>query len=125
MGSDRLRSPLSEPRILGRMALMSAALIFLDPGSPLSLQNQIREKLVELIVSGAVPPGTRLPSIRGLAEQLQVSRNTVVLAYQQLLAEGFLITRQRSGIYPNPAMVSDKLSAARSEERRVGKECSS
>ena len=90
---------------------MTAALIFLDPDSPLSLQNQIREKLVELIVSGAVPAGTRLPSIRGLAEQLQVSRNTVVLAYQQLLAEGFLITRQRSGIYPNPAMVSHKLSA--------------
>ena len=94
------------------MACMSSALIFLDPDSPLSLQNQIREKLVGLIVSGAVPPGTRLPSIRGLAEQLQVSRNTVVLAYQQLLAEGFLITRQRSGIYPNPAMVSEKLSAA-------------
>ena len=91
---------------------MSAALIFLDPDSPLSLQNQIREKLVELIVCGAVPPGTRLPSIRGLAEQLQVSRNTVVLAYQQLLAEGFLITRERSGIYPNPAMMSEKLSAA-------------
>ena len=90
---------------------MTAALIFLDPDSPLSLQNQIREKLVELIVSGAVPAGTRLPSIRGLADQLQVSRNTVVLAYQQLLAEGFLITRQRSGIYPNPAMVSQKPTA--------------
>ncbi len=90
---------------------MSSALLFLDPHSPLSLQNQIREKLVELIVSGAVPAGTRLPSIRGLAEQLQVSRNTVVLAYQQLLAEGFLITRQRSGIYPNPAMVAEKLAA--------------
>ncbi len=91
---------------------MTSALIFLDPDSPLSLQNQIREKLVELIVSGAVPAGTRLPSIRGLAEQLQVSRNTVVLAYQQLLAEGFLITRERSGIYPNPAIVSERVSAA-------------
>ena len=91
---------------------MTGALIFLDPDSPLSLQNQIRGKLVELIVSGAVPAGTRLPSIRGLAEQLQVSRNTVVLAYQQLLAEGFLITRQRSGIYPNPAMVSEHLNAS-------------
>ena len=96
---------------------MTGALIFLDPDSPLSLQNQIREKLVELIVSGAVPPGTRLPSIRGLAEQLQVSRNTVVLAYQQLLAEGFLITRQRSGIYPNPAMVSEKVSASVREQQ--------
>ena len=84
---------------------MSEPLIYLDPSSPLSLQNQIRGKLVELLASGAVPPGSRLPSTRGLAEQLDVSRNTVVLAYQQLLAEGFLVTRQRSGIYPNPAMV--------------------
>jgi GntR family transcriptional regulator/MocR family aminotransferase len=101
------------------MTGMTAALIFLDPGSPLSLQNQIREKLVELIVSGAVPPGKRLPSIRGLAEQLQVSRNTVVLAYQQLLAEGFLITRQRSGIYANPAMVSEKVKGGNSSAAPV------
>lgn len=84
---------------------MSEPLIYLDPDSPLSLQNQIRGKLVELLASGAVPSGNRLPSTRGLAEQLDVSRNTVVLAYQQLLAEGFLVTRQRSGIYPNPAMI--------------------
>ena len=87
---------------------MNDALISLDPDSPLSLQNQIREKLVALISSGAVPAGARLPSTRGLAEQLKVSRNTVVLAYQQLLDEGFLITRQRSGIYPNPAMSADR-----------------
>ena len=72
---------------------MADALLYLDPASPLTLQNQIREKPVELIVSGAVPPGSRLPSTRGLAEQLAVSRNTVVIAYQQLLAEGFLVTR--------------------------------
>ena len=87
---------------------MNTALIYLDPSSQLTLQNQIREQLVRLIVSGAVAPGTRLPSTRGLAEQLDVSRTTVVLAYQQLLAEGFLITRQRSGIYANPAMVGER-----------------
>ena len=91
---------------------MAEPLIYLDPASPLSLQNQIRGKLVELIVSGAVPPGTRLPSTRGLAEQLHVSRNTVVLAYQQLLDEGFLLTRERSGIYPNPAMQPQRMAGA-------------
>jgi GntR family transcriptional regulator/MocR family aminotransferase len=87
---------------------MNTALIYLDPSSPLTLQNQIREQLVGLIVSGAVAPGSRLPSTRGLADQLGVSRTTVVLAYQQLLSEGFLITRQRSGIYANPAMVGER-----------------
>lgn len=88
---------------------MTEPLIYLDPASPLSLQNQIREKLVDLIVSGAVPAGTRLPSTRGLAEQLRVSRNTVVLAYQQLLDERLLITRQRSGIYPNPEILPQRM----------------
>jgi GntR family transcriptional regulator/MocR family aminotransferase len=64
-------------------------LIYLDPDSPLNLQNQIRQKLVDGILSGALPPGHKLPSSRALAEQLEVSRNTVVLAYQQLVAEGF------------------------------------
>lgn len=99
---------------------MTEALLYLNPDSPLSLQNQIREKLVELIVSGAVAPGTRLPSTRGLAEQLKVSRNTVVFAYQQLLDEGFLITRERSGIYPNPAMLAEKARVAGVVERSAG-----
>jgi len=95
-------------------------LIYLDPSSPLSLQNQIRERLVELIVSGAAPPGTRLPSTRGLAEQLRVSRNTVVLAYQQLLDEGFLLTRERSGIYPNPAMQQQPMAGAGPVQHAAG-----
>lgn len=99
---------------------MTEALIYLNPDSPLSLQNQIREKLVELIVSGAVAPGTRLPSTRGLAEQLHVSRNTVVIAYQQLLDEGFLITRERSGIYPNPAVLVEKAPVGGVAERAAG-----
>ena len=78
---------------------MSEALIYLDPDSGLSLQNQIRQKLVDSIMSGTFPPGQRLPSSRRLAEQLGVSRNTVVLAYEQLVEEGFLDSRERSGIY--------------------------
>ena len=53
---------------------MNTALIYLDPGSPLTLQNQIREQLVGLIVSGVVAPGTRLPSTRGLADQLDAGQ---------------------------------------------------
>lgn len=78
---------------------MSRTLFFLDPGSGLSLQCQIRQKLVDAISTGAFPQGTRLPSSRKLAEQLGVSRNTVVLAYEQLQEEGFIESRERSGIY--------------------------
>jgi len=60
------------------------AIIYLDPGSSMNLQNQIRQKLVDRILNGAFPPGARLASSRKLAGQLEVARNTVVIAYQAL-----------------------------------------
>jgi GntR family transcriptional regulator/MocR family aminotransferase len=92
-------------------------LIYLDPDSPLNLQNQIRQKLVDGILSGALPPGHKLPSSRSLAEQLDVSRNTVVLAYQQLVAEGYLESRARSGIFVNRDMLETRVGpGARDDE---------
>ena len=52
----------------------------------MNLQNQIRQKLVDGIINGAFPPGMKLPSSRKPAQQLNVARNTVGAAYQQLLA---------------------------------------
>jgi GntR family transcriptional regulator/MocR family aminotransferase len=78
---------------------VSEALFYLDPASSLSLQNQIRQKLVQCIMAGTFPAGARLPSSRKLAEQLGVARNTVVLAYEQLIGEGLLESRERSGIF--------------------------
>ena len=78
---------------------MSEALLYLDPGSKLNLQAQIRQKLVEAIHLEILKPGSRLPASRKLAEQLGVARNTVVLACQQLVAEGLLTGRSRSGLY--------------------------
>jgi GntR family transcriptional regulator/MocR family aminotransferase len=80
---------------------MANAIIYLDPDSELNLQAQIRQKLVDAIVLGTFPMGERLPSSRKLADQLGVARNTVVLAYQQLIDEGYLLSRERSGLYVN------------------------
>ena len=89
---------------------MPETIIYLDPESKLNLQNQIRQKLVGGILSGALPPGHRLPSSRKLAQQLEVARNTVVLVYQQLIAEGYLVSRQRSGIFVNDQMLETRVS---------------
>ena len=88
---------------------MSDAIIYLDPDSPLNLQNQIRQRLVDGILKGAFPPGMRLPSSRRLAQQLDVARNTVVLAYQQLVAEGYLVSRQRSGVFVSREMLDSRV----------------
>jgi GntR family transcriptional regulator/MocR family aminotransferase len=54
------------------------------------------------ILSGALPARGKLPSSRELADQLGVSRTVVVLAYEQLLAEGFVSGRMGSGTYVAP-----------------------
>ena len=69
-----------------------------------TLQGQIREFLASAILEGRLDPDEPLPSTRKMAKTLKVSRNTVVLAYQALVDDGYLIARSRSGFY-----VSDKI----------------
>jgi len=57
--------------------------------------------LVNSILEGHLEPDTPLPSSRKLARQLSVARNTVVYAYQHLVDEGFLVSRERSGFFVN------------------------
>ncbi|WP_339723144.1 PLP-dependent aminotransferase family protein [uncultured Paraglaciecola sp.] len=80
---------------------MLKRLIHIDNSLDESLQSQIRNKLVEGILIGSFALGSRLPSSRKLAEQLGVARNTVVLVYQNLQDEGYIVSRERSGIYVN------------------------
>jgi GntR family transcriptional regulator/MocR family aminotransferase len=83
-------------------------LIKLDGSGPLALQ--LYRALRRAILSGALPPGARLPSTRGLAAETGVSRNTVLLAYAQLLGEGYAAGRRGSGTYV-PAELPDAMTA--------------
>jgi GntR family transcriptional regulator/MocR family aminotransferase len=56
------------------------------------------------ILAGGIRPGERLPATRDLAEQLGVSRTVTVLAYDQLLAEGYIEGRHGSGTYASTAL---------------------
>lgn len=76
-------------------------LIVLDPESALTLQGQIRQRIIDNILAGTFARGRRLPSSRALARQLGVGRNTVLHAMNQLIAEGHLVARERSGVYVN------------------------
>ena len=68
-----------------------------DKGGPLFRQVYLR--LREAILAGALQSGERLPSTRDMAEQLGISRTVVLLAFEQLLAEGFAVGRHGSGTY--------------------------
>src|SRR5690625_540870 len=69
---------------------------FIDRSRPASLQAQIREIIVSGILSGRMPPGAALPSTRRLARHLGLSRITVTNAYQELISQGYLVSRDRS-----------------------------
>ena len=69
----------------------------LDDKNPLSLNRQIGSQIRTLILCGDLPAGQRLPSTRQLGKELGVARSTVMEAYDQLLAEGYLESRAGSG----------------------------
>ena len=64
-----------------------------------TLQSQIREMIVQGVLSGRFRPREKMPSSRGLAQHLGVSRLTVTLAYQELIADEYLCSENRSGYY--------------------------
>ena len=64
-----------------------------------ALFQQIYEELRLRIVTRQLIPGERLPPTRKLADELAISRTTIVTAYDQLIAEGFVESRAGSGVY--------------------------
>ncbi len=68
-----------------------------DARSPLYVQ--LYEQFREHVLSGKLPAGTKLPSVRELADELAISRNTVETTYQELYAEGYIYAKPRSGYF--------------------------
>lgn len=66
------------------------------------LQEQVREALINAILSGIFAADNPLPSCRKLARQLRVSRNTTALVFESLVNEGYLISEPRRGFFLHP-----------------------
>ena len=81
----------------------------LDSQSPLPLNRQISGQIRALILRGDLQAGHRLPSTRHLGKELGVARSTVLEAYDQLLAEGYLESRGGSGTRVAEGMRPQKL----------------
>lgn len=61
--------------------------------------EQVRDRLRERIARGSLLPGDRIPTVRGLADQLGLAPNTVARAYRDLEREGWLEGRGRAGTF--------------------------
>ncbi|WP_415806082.1 PLP-dependent aminotransferase family protein [Bordetella muralis] len=78
-----------------------------------TLQRQLLQRLKASILDGRLPAGSRLPASRALAEQLGISRNTVMLAYGQLTAEGYVrADRQGTRVAALPAAPTARVAPA-------------
>ena len=83
--------------------------LHVDRDDAANLSLQLATRLRDLILSGDLPPGTRLPASRTLASDQSVSRTTAVTAYEQLVSEGLILSRVGAGtfvsqdIQPSPA----------------------
>ncbi len=96
-------------------------LIHIKRGEYTSLQTQIREALVSAILDKQLDRSEPVPSTRKMSKSLGVSRNTVVLAYQALLDDGYLVARERSGYYVADKALEDAVSTtARPPQRNRG-----
>lgn len=73
--------------------------IALEKDSGEFLYHQLYNEIKELILNGELPPDTKLPTIRKLAEKLEVNNVTVVTAYNQLEADGFIYKKVGSGSF--------------------------
>ncbi|WP_243313004.1 PLP-dependent aminotransferase family protein [Fundidesulfovibrio agrisoli] len=74
-------------------------MLILNHDDPRPLYVQIYAQVRERVLTGKLPAEARLPSARDMAAELGVSRNTVESAYQELLAEGYIHTKARSGYF--------------------------
>ncbi len=98
-GSKRLR--ISKAASLGGLSI--------DRDAKEPAYRQLYRLLREEILTGSLRPNARLPSARMLAEDLSLSRNTVVSALEQLVCEGYVEGRRRSGHFVASTLPSERL----------------
>ncbi|MFJ5553124.1 GntR family transcriptional regulator [Streptomyces sp. NPDC093225] len=73
--------------------------IAVDPGAATAPYEQLRAQIAGQARSGRLPAGFKLPTVRGLAEDLGLAPNTVAKAYRALESDGVIETRGRAGTF--------------------------
>ena len=93
----------------------------LDRDSATPVFRQIYGQVRAAVLARTLGPGTRLPSSRALAAQLGAARASVVAAYEQLLAEGYVFGRIGSGTYVSTDLPEAVVAAARRRKPTNGR----
>lgn len=78
------------------------ASVRVDPSSQTPPFEQVRQQVLALVSAGTLAAGTRLPTVRGLAQELGIAANTAARAYRELESDGIIETRGRNGTFVAP-----------------------
>ena len=87
-------------------------LLKLDGAQPQASYRKIIEGLVSAIAEGRLRPGTLLPGTREMAQLLDVNRKTVILAYEEAVTKGWLVSIQRRGTFVSTQLATGAVTAA-------------
>ena len=74
-------------------------MIAINYRDPRPIYEQIQSELLRLMLTGALPPGSRLPSVRELAGQLAINPNTIQRAYRELESDGYILSVAGKGSF--------------------------
>jgi GntR family transcriptional regulator len=90
-----------------------------DPQSPTPIYAQLDRSIRAAIATGALPPGSQLPTVRQLAVDLAVNANTVARVYAQLERDGILETQRGVGTFVRASPLPQATRAHRERELRA------
>lgn len=93
-------------------------ILSIQPNSGVPIYLQVIQQVKHRVATGALRPGERLPSVREIAEQLQVNPNTIAKAITELERQGVVETRRGSGTF----VVASGERLSRAERRRLVRE---
>lgn len=93
-----------------------AAMLSINYKDPRPIYEQVRDSLRQLILSGAIKPEEKLPSVRELAGSLAINPNTIQRAYRELEADGLIYTVAGKGAF---AASDGKAAVRRKEELMI------
>jgi DNA-binding transcriptional regulator YhcF (GntR family) len=85
----------------------------LDPDASEPPYEQLRRQIAARAASGALPAGTRLPTVRALAADLDLAVNTVAKTYRALETDGVIVTEGRRGTFVAPGAAAGREEAVR------------
>lgn len=71
----------------------------IDHDSPVPPYEQLRTGVAARVADGSLPAGAKLPTVRGLADELGLAVNTVARAYRELESDGVVVTNGRRGTF--------------------------